>query len=186
MVSRWFDFIYPQRFKKRKIWLSRSSQSFFVLQNKVLVKQKSTNIYILMLQKLRGKDLNQRPPGYEPDELPDCSTPRYSIKYKCQKETNYLVSLRGVDQIWTGDEGVADLCLTTWLRRHNMTPTGFEPMLPPWKGGVLTTWPRSQTPRVGLEPTTARLTAACSTDWAIEEYWSGSYPENRTHYIISF
>lgn len=42
-----------------------SSQSFFVLQNKVLVKQKSTNIYILMLQKLRGKDLNQRPPGYE-------------------------------------------------------------------------------------------------------------------------
>ena len=47
-----------------------SSQSFFVLQNKVLVKQKSTNIYILMLQKLRGKDLNQRPPGYEPDELP--------------------------------------------------------------------------------------------------------------------
>ena len=123
-----------------------------------------------MLQKLRGKDLNQRPPGYEPDELPDCSTPRYSIKHKCQKETNYLVSLRGVDQIWTGDEGVADLCLTTWLRRHNMTPTGFEPMLPPWKGGVLTTWPRSQTPRVGLEPTTARLTAACSTDWAIEEY----------------
>ena len=26
---------------------------------------------------LRGKDLNQRPPGYGPDELPDCSTPRY-------------------------------------------------------------------------------------------------------------
>ena len=25
---------------------------------------------------LRGKDLNQRPPGYEPDELPGCSTPR--------------------------------------------------------------------------------------------------------------
>ena len=181
MVSHWFGFIYQQRFKERKICLSISSQSFFVF-----VKQKSTNIDILMLQKLRGKDLNQRPPGYEPDELPDCSTPRYSIKCKCQKETNYLVSLRGVDQIWTGDEGVADLCLTTWLRRHNMTPTGFEPMLPPWKGGVLTTWPRSQTPRVGLEPTTARLTAACSTDWAIEEYWSVSYPENHTHYIISF
>ena len=26
---------------------------------------------------MRGLDLNQRPSGYEPDELPDCSTPRY-------------------------------------------------------------------------------------------------------------
>ena len=25
---------------------------------------------------MRGKDLNLRPSGYEPDELPDCSTPR--------------------------------------------------------------------------------------------------------------
>ena len=28
---------------------------------------------------LRGLDLNQRPPGYEPDELPGCSTPRKHI-----------------------------------------------------------------------------------------------------------
>jgi hypothetical protein len=28
---------------------------------------------------LRGLDLNQRPPGYEPDELPGCSTPRIHI-----------------------------------------------------------------------------------------------------------
>ena len=25
---------------------------------------------------LRGRDLNPRPLGYEPNELPDCSTPR--------------------------------------------------------------------------------------------------------------
>ena len=50
-------------------------------------------------------------------------------------------------------------------------PRGIEPLLPPWKGGVLTSWPRDQmAPPVGLEPTTLRLTAACSTDWAIEEY----------------
>ena len=29
---------------------------------------------------LRGPDLNQQPSGYEPDELPGCSTPRYSVK----------------------------------------------------------------------------------------------------------
>ena len=26
---------------------------------------------------LRGLDLNQRPLGYEPNELPDCSTPQF-------------------------------------------------------------------------------------------------------------
>jgi hypothetical protein len=28
---------------------------------------------------LRGQDLNLRPSGYEPDELPDCSTPRHGV-----------------------------------------------------------------------------------------------------------
>ena len=29
---------------------------------------------------LRGQDLNLRPSGYEPDELPDCSTPRLKFR----------------------------------------------------------------------------------------------------------
>src|SRR6187397_1418568 len=29
---------------------------------------------------LRGGDLNPRPLGYEPNELPDCSTPRHVIR----------------------------------------------------------------------------------------------------------
>jgi hypothetical protein len=33
---------------------------------------------------LRGLDLNQRPPGYEPDELPGCSTPRKHDSGCCQ------------------------------------------------------------------------------------------------------
>ena len=31
---------------------------------------------------LRRRDLNPRPSGYEPDELPDCSTPRYPSSLK--------------------------------------------------------------------------------------------------------
>ncbi len=29
-----------------------------------------------LVKQLRGQDLNLRPSGYEPDELPGCSTPR--------------------------------------------------------------------------------------------------------------
>src|SRR5699024_12655763 len=36
-------------------------------------------LLIFEQKKLRGQDLNLRPSGYEPDELPDCSTPRYYI-----------------------------------------------------------------------------------------------------------
>jgi hypothetical protein len=35
---------------------------------------------------LRGQDLNLRPSGYEPDELPGCSTPRHCL----QKATSLL------------------------------------------------------------------------------------------------
>ena len=31
---------------------------------------------------LRGRDLNPRPSGYEPDELPGCSTPRFTYADK--------------------------------------------------------------------------------------------------------
>ena len=33
---------------------------------------------------LRGLDLNQRPSGYEPDELPDCSTPRHRVRRRLE------------------------------------------------------------------------------------------------------
>ena len=43
-------------------------------------------------------------------------------------------------------------------------------------------------PQVGLEPTTLRLTAACSTDWAIEEYLKGELrqtdPRNAKPYEV--
>ena len=37
---------------------------------------------------LRGQDLNLRPLGYEPNELPGCSTPRYKIiTFACTEES---------------------------------------------------------------------------------------------------
>ncbi len=44
-----------------------------------------------VVQPWRGRDLNPRPPGYEPGELPDCSTPRQTGKDRpglpgCQPE----------------------------------------------------------------------------------------------------
>jgi hypothetical protein len=41
-----------------------------------LVQKKSCSRSIPLRNWLRGLDLNQRPSGYEPDELPGCSTPR--------------------------------------------------------------------------------------------------------------
>ena len=35
---------------------------------------------------LRGGDLNPRPLGYEPNELPDCSTPRHEKKISVTHE----------------------------------------------------------------------------------------------------
>ena len=41
---------------------------------------------------LRGQDLNLRPSGYEPDELPGCSTPRQS-DLAFQDKVNGFVSI---------------------------------------------------------------------------------------------
>ena len=58
----------------------------------------------------------------------------------------------------------ADALPAELILQYVMTPTGLEPVLPPWKGGVLTAWPRGHmAPQVGLEPTTDRLTADSST-----------------------
>ncbi len=43
---------------------------------------------------LRGHDLNVRPSGYEPDELPDCSTPRIHLsEIAMQRQTSAPAAL---------------------------------------------------------------------------------------------
>ena len=38
---------------------------------------------------LRGQDLNLRPLGYEPNELPDCSTPQVHGIGRCRSPSNF-------------------------------------------------------------------------------------------------
>ncbi len=48
----------------------------------------------LRIEELRGQDLNLRPSGYEPDELPGCSTPRHVPKgrFKCPMRSRKYLS----------------------------------------------------------------------------------------------
>ena len=128
----------------------------------------------------------ETPPARSAEEAAKqiCPFARNICPFHEKKGTIFRWFLRGANRIWTGDQGVADPRLTAWLSRHG-DPNEIRTRVTAVKGRCLnrlTMGPYfivcflfrnyTKTPRVGLEPTTARLTAACSTDWAIEEYLS--------------
>ena len=70
---------------------------------------------------LRGLGLNQRPLGYEPNELPSCSIPRY-IKMAEEKGFEPLRRSRDLSVFKT------DPFNRTWVFLHKLVPeAGLEP-----------------------------------------------------------
>ena len=148
---------------------------------------------------LRGQDLNLWPSGYEPDELPDCSTPRY-----------YLLNLNGWRRIRTF-ESVANrftVCPLWPLGNPSIEPTiGLEPITCWLQVSCSANWATSATyidiisiinyfihfmwhfcqlRHRGFEPRTTWLKVKCSTNWAsipscyISYYITNAQNRNRT------
>ena len=75
---------------------------------------------------LRGRDLNSRPSGYEPDELPGCSTPRHNyadlivgIKFKKRFSMRYLLSTGVAVPVSRGCNGFASITPRKNPGRHS-------------------------------------------------------------------
>ena len=73
---------------------------------------------------------NPRPPAWQAGTLTNWATEPY-IWWK-QQGSNLWPSACKADAL------PAELCFQILM----VTPRGIEPLLPPWKGGVLTAWPR--------------------------------------------
>ncbi len=107
-------------------------------QEQIRAKQKALRISeSLAITWLRGRDLNPRPPGYEPDELPT-ALPRVIVLSIMEGGTG--------DRTRTG----------TRITSHRILSPRCLPIPPLRHIGL------KMAPRVGLEPTTYRLTAGCS------------------------
>ena len=95
------------------------------------------------LKKWTFRDSNPGPIGYEPIALTSWAKGPYSF---VSKDRLLFISkpMIGLEPItcW-----LQISCSANWATSAcilQMTPTGIEPVLPPWKGDVLTAWPRSQ------------------------------------------
>ena len=117
---------------------------FFFSQQSAFVQKKKPRL---------STEACEAPPGFEPgiEVLQTFALPLgYGTKFNC--------FLKGSDSkgIWTPVTAVKGRC----LNRLTMAPDIF----------VLGSRSEKRTPPVGLEPTTLRIIAACSTDWAKEDY----------------
>ena len=76
----------------------------------------------------------------------------------------FLKVVKRINDVENKKLGIAELLFVQWWPGR-----GLNPWMHPWKGCELTTSPPGlgrMAPTVGLGPTTYRLTAGCSTNWA--------------------
>jgi hypothetical protein len=79
---------------------------------------------------------------------------------------NYTRTIGGGTRIRTGDEGFADLCLTTWLCRQEKRKTGLEPATPTLARWCSTTELLPQLAGLaGFEPAHHGVKVRCLTTW---------------------
>src|SRR5690625_3859826 len=74
---------------------------------------------------LRGPDLNQRPSGYEPDELPDCSTPQLQLSGLIPQPRPRIIGMStdGVKgSVWFSLQSPAQRALTTTALTEHPKP----------------------------------------------------------------
>ena len=83
-------------------------------------------------------DSNPGPIGYEPIALTNWAKGPKSLS---PVRTKPMIGLEPIT-CW-----LQISCSANWATSALMTPTGIEPVLPPWKGDVLTAWPWSQIPK---------------------------------------
>jgi len=71
--------LFPPRFLPLTGWQRGIPSVSLFISKRFVQAQKSpvTRTVTGLLKRLREQDLNLRPSGYEPDELPDCSIPRF-------------------------------------------------------------------------------------------------------------
>ena len=109
-------------------------------------------------------DSNPGPIGYEPIALTNWAKGPKSLS---PVRTKPMIGLEPIT-CW-----LQISCSANWATSALMTPTGIEPVLPPWKGDVLTAWPWSQIPKslVSLKSFLKRPIYILSHDYCFCKYF---------------
>ena len=121
---------------------------------------------------LRKMDLNQRPPGYEPGELPNCSIPRY-YKWRRKRDSNpravadlLVFKTSPFNQTWVFLQNIK-WCLRPDLNRHGIwLPQDFKSCA----STNFATQAQIMVSCTEFESVTLWLKVRCSTGWANRTY----------------